>query len=108
MKLGGNRPPGDNPLLFSTSGTGYLRKIRKAVITVINVAIYSYIIHSAQPSNLIGPFVPRDRPEKMILDGHKTILDGPPGNHRNNVKIAILDVRLTQIRQTRKDDNVSG
>ena len=22
MKLGGNRPPGDNPLLFSTSGTG--------------------------------------------------------------------------------------
>ena len=65
-------------------------------------------MHSAQPSNLIGPFVPRDRPEKMILDGHKTILDGPPGNHRNNVKIAILDVRLTQTRQTRKDDNVSG
>ena len=22
MKLGGNRPPGDNPLLFSISGTG--------------------------------------------------------------------------------------
>ena len=48
-------------------------------------------IHLAQLSNLIGPFVPRDRPVK-------TILDGPPGNHRNNVKIAILDVRLTQIR----------
>ena len=24
MKLGGNRPPGDNPLLFSISGTGSL------------------------------------------------------------------------------------
>ena len=47
-------------------------------------------------------------PKKPILDGHKTILDGPPGNHRNNVKLAILDVRWTQIRQTRKDDNVSG
>ena len=23
MKLGGNQPPGDNPLLFSTSGTGW-------------------------------------------------------------------------------------
>ena len=68
-----------------------------------------YIIHLAQLSNLIGPFVPRDRPEKKrYWTARLTILDGPPGNHRNNVKIAILDVRLTQIRQTRKDDNVSG
>ena len=27
------------------------------------------IIHLAQLSNLIGPFVPRDRPVKTILDG---------------------------------------
>ena len=65
-------------------------------------SIVKYIIHSAQPSNLIGPFVPRDRPEKTILDGYKTILDGSPGNHRNNVKIAILDGRLTQIRHRQR------
>ena len=29
MKLGGNRPPGDNPLLFSTSGTGSYNDIEK-------------------------------------------------------------------------------
>ena len=62
--------------------------------------IFINIIHLAQLSNLFGPFVSCHRPVK-------TILDSPPGNHRNDVKIAILDVRLTQIRQTRKDD-VSG
>ena len=30
----------------------------------VKAPLYCYIIHSAQPSNLIGPFVPRDRPGK--------------------------------------------
>ena len=29
-----------------------------------NGTVLMNIIHSAQPSNLISPFVPRDRPEK--------------------------------------------
>ena len=70
--------------------------------------IFDNIIHSAQPSNLIGPFVPRDHPEKNDIGRSQNDIGYWPGNHRNNVKIAILDVRLTQIRQTRKDDNVSG
>ena len=37
---------------------------------ILSRILLLYIIHLGQLSNLIGPFVPRDRPEKTILDGY--------------------------------------
>ena len=38
--------------------------IGNILMVSVDCTLYINIIHSAQPSNLIGPFVPRDRPEK--------------------------------------------